>query len=514
MFKILIVDDERFIRKGIRVILERNLSEPVECIEARNGIDALEKAEEETPDLIITDINMPGCDGLEFVRELKQKQVNSTVIILSGYENFEYAKQAIKLGIKEYVMKPIKKAEFIELINRYIKDIQQQHLKSQEEIERRIENNRIMEGVKKDFLIGLLKCSSNKEAHQYLQQLKELQVVFEPQLYTCIVFQYEVNQDNREYMDFVAKNILDEYLSLESEDFLINVTYDVGKNVSIFKTNSASSRSEERKKIIRQAARLVREYGQARVFAGIGDVAPDFEHLNQVLRHALQAADYKIFDRGDIVCVFDEIESGQPVSLKDLSSEPDVLEIWNDLNQIYSLGQTQVVMDALKCRYEETAASIRSKLAKRAVSWGSEDDFCKEFSLCWSLDELKQEIKKGLDELDQIKDERNNVNVQMIEQIIQFVDENITKEISLNLVADKFQRSPGYISTMFKRYSEDGFNSYVTEKRMEIARKLLKDSRTPIQEVAEACGFYNAKYFSVVFKKHLGLSPREYRENL
>lgn len=71
MFKILIADDEKFIRKGIISILQRNLEEPVKCIEAGNGIDALQKAEQETPDLIITDINMPGRDGLEFVKELE-----------------------------------------------------------------------------------------------------------------------------------------------------------------------------------------------------------------------------------------------------------------------------------------------------------------------------------------------------------------------------------------------------------------------------------------------------------
>jgi len=514
MFKILIADDELFIRKGILSILERNLDETLKCIEAKNGIEALEKIEKETPDLIITDISMPGCNGLEFVKKMNERNINTNVIILTGYENFEYAKKAIKLGIKEYVIKPIKKNEFIDLIKQYITDIQQQKLKSQEEIERKIENKRIVEGVKKDFLVGLLRCSNNREASQYIQQLKSLKVNLEPQLCTCVVFQYQINPENQEYMDFLVKNILDEYLNLESEGFVLNVNLEAGKLISIFKTGTISSENEERKKIIRKAARLIREYGQVRVFAGCGDIALDFEHLNGVLRHALQAVDFKIFDRGDILCFYDEIEAGQKIEMDERTDLGNILDISSELNQIYTAGQTQAVMDALRTRYDKVLEYIKNRLARKASVQERQAPVCKEFSMCWSLDEMKRELKQGLDKLENLNDEPGDINAQLMERVVQYVDENITRELDLNMIAKEFSRSPGYISTMFKRYVEGGFNSYITEKRIEIAKNLLKDINTPIQEVAEACGYYNTKYFSVVFKKHVGRTPREYRGNI
>lgn len=513
MFKILIADDEKFIRKGILSILERNFEQPLNIIEAKNGIDALEKMEKETPDLIITDISMPGCNGLEFVKKLKERNINTTVIILTGYENFEYAKKAITLGIKEYIIKPIKKNEFIDLIKRYITDIQQQQLKSQEEIERKIENNRIVEGVKKDFLVGLLKCSNNREASQYMHQLKGLRVNLETQLCTCVVFQFEMNPENQEYMDFLVKNILDEYLNLESEDFVLNVNFEVGKVISIFKNSSTSFDYEERKKIIRTAARLIREYGQVRVFAGVGDMALDFEHLNGVLRHALQAVDFKIFDRGDILCFYDEIEAGQKIESDKRTDLGNILDISTELNRIYAAGQTQAVMDAMRTQYDEVVKYIKSRLVGKTAGQDRLAPVCKEFSMCWSLDEMKRELKQGLDKLVNLN-ESVVVNTQLMERIIEYVDENITKELDLNIIADKFCRSPGYISTMFKQYEEEGFNTYITEKRIVIAKKLLKDRSIPIRKVAEACGYYNAKYFSVVFKKQVGQTPREYRDKI
>lgn len=514
MFKILIADDEKFIRKGIISILQRNLEEPVKCIEASNGIDALQKAEQETPDLIITDINMPGRDGLEFVKELKEKNVTTTVIILSGYENFEYAKRAITLGIKEYVMKPIKKAEFIDLIKQYIADIRQHQQNSKEEIVRKIEQQKMIEGIKKDFLVGLLKCTSNSEAHQYLQQLKELNLNFAPQLCTCVVFQYEVSEDNREYMDFMVKNILDEYLSLESDEFILNVSDDVGQLISIFRSSTAKTGNEERKKLIRQAARLIREYGKVRVFAGIGDVAPDFEHLGVVLGHALEAADYKLFDRGDIVCAYDEIEQNSvPVKLSDetrqSSKEKRTFQsAWAELNRIYSCGQSPEVLSALRREYQAVCSYIES----RSMISGGAKSPCKGFSACWSLDELKQELKSGLESLGEQPERAVHSNQTFARQVLRYVDDHITDELDLNVVASQFNRTPGYISTMFKQYVEGGFTSYVTGKRIELACRLLKDVSIPIQEVAGACGFVNAKYFSVVFKKQTGCTPREYRE--
>ena len=122
MFKLLIADDEQFIRKGIISILKKNLTEEIQCIEAANGQDALMKAREMALNLIITDISMPGCDGLEFIRQLREENKMIPIVILSGYDNFEYAQKAIRLGVKEYIMKPIKKQEFITLIQEYIDD--------------------------------------------------------------------------------------------------------------------------------------------------------------------------------------------------------------------------------------------------------------------------------------------------------------------------------------------------------------------------------------------------------
>lgn len=174
MYKLLIVDDEQFIRKGILSILSRNLTQDITCIEASNGEEALIRVKEDSPHLIITDISMPGCDGLEFIARLREENKHTPIVILSGYDNFEYARKAIRLGVKEYVMKPIKKQEFINLIRNYLEDIGKQKARAIEDLGRKMENRRIMERLKQDSLLGLMKSSADEAAGEYLEQLAEI----------------------------------------------------------------------------------------------------------------------------------------------------------------------------------------------------------------------------------------------------------------------------------------------------------------------------------------------------
>jgi two-component system response regulator YesN len=519
MFKILIADDEQFIRKGIISMLSRNITEEIQCIEAANGQEALEKSRETALNLIITDISMPGCDGLEFIKKLRIENKAIPIVILSGYDNFEYAQKAIRLGVKEYIMKPIKKQEFISMIQDYIDDIRTRHASVMRELTRKMENDRIMERLKHDFLLGLLKCPTSAEAKRYLIQLKELGMEFESKLYVCAVIQYTIGEDNQDYIDFAAKNILDEYLNMETEnERVINVNYDKGQIVSIFEGSSQISLHESRKKLIRRAAGLIKKHCKIKVYAGIGDVAYDTVHLHTSLRHALLAADFKLYGKGDIVTVYDEVDKSARVNAPNLVKlmkpieEVNVFRILEELQGLIHLGENKQVINVLKKEYEDIQEYISLQLIRYQKGRSAETGAYKRLDYCWDFMEVKREIKERIELLQQVKHRSNLRNIPLSKLIVQYVDEHITEDLNLSLIADKFNRTPGYISTIFKQYTEGGFNTYLTKGRIEIAKKLIGDSSISIQEISELSGFTNAKYFSVVFRKTTGESPREYRE--
>lgn len=517
MFKILIADDERFIRQGIISILKRNIAEELECVEAGNGEEALRTARESKFNLIITDICMPGCDGLEFIKRLKAENDDTTVIILSGYENFEYARKAILLGVKEYIIKPIKKQEFIQTIQSHIDDIKWQKEKTTEEIINKIEQNRMIEQLRCDFLMGLLKCPTSEEARIYLKRLQDIGMNFGSRLYICTAVQYKVNDSNAEYIDFAVKNILDEYLPMQSQDeFVVNIAYTRGMVVTIFEGSRQEELREEKVKLFRRAVRLIKEYFKTRVYVGIGDVAYDSVHLHRSLRQALLAANYKIYEEGDAVCSYEKLKPGPPLpeqnfvrKLKHTWNE-DTFWLQSELQQILEHGKTRTVLLQLEKEYEMIQQYIKAQLLSQKNERDYQDKF-KEFYECWSFFEVVRELRDNIKLLKEQGAEERSHNPALMKQILRFVDEHITEELDLNVIAEKFDRTSSYISALFKKQGE-GFSTYLTRERVGIAKKLLKDRNIPIQEVSELCGYSNSKYFSVVFKKVTGVTPREYRE--
>lgn len=509
--KILIADDEKFIRKGIIAILSRNLEYDLRFVEAKNGEEALEIASAETPDLIITDIYMPACDGLEFVRQIRNINIKTPVIILSGYENFDYAKQAIRLGVREYVMKPINKTEFLFLIQSYVDEIIDQRKRVHEEHLRKRENQKIVEKLKRDFLLGLLKCANSEEAREYLDQLEKLGIQFASCLYLCVVIQYKIQEENKEFIDFVVKNILDEFWGWDGGgDKAINVIYCPGTVVSIFEEDSHNGLLEQKKKKVRNAVALLKKHIKAETYGGIGAVSIDTTHLHTSLEQALLAANFKVFEKGDSVCVYQDIpgedKEYRSESYWESAERMDVFKILDEFQKIAYSKRTKAVLKRLERDYE----GIQKRIGQKNGKMGEE--YCP-FSQIWSISQAKQELKERLEVSRELCQETKTFNEVLMKQVLEFVDEHITEEIDLNLVAQHFHRTAGYISTLFKRYVKGGFSAYLTEKRIKTAKKLLRNKAVSIQEVGELCGYSNSKYFSVVFKKSTGMTPREYRDS-
>lgn len=523
MFKILVADDEKFIRKGIITILQRDLKEEVTCLEARNGIEALKIAENESPNLIITDINMPGYNGLEFIEKLKRTDSKSTVIILSGYENFEYARNAIKLGVKEYILKPIKKQEFLELINQYVTNIKSVENRTKEEIIRNIENNKIMGQLKHDFLVGLLNCANSEEANNYLMKLKSVGMTFQSMLYACAVVQYKINQENEDYIDFAIANILEEYLNIaQDKENVFVVRYEHGKAVVIFEGMEQRSLQEMNKKLLRKAGSLLKEYCHTEVFIGLGDISYDSIHLYKSLKHALEAVDLKIYQGGDCIEMYSELPKGPEYESLKIEKLLKPLENINSIQtanifeflvkEKKSLG----ALNTIKNAYKEFQYVIYNQIGHYSYLENKPVKSLKVFSDFWSLSELKTEVRECIEEVQKIITDGNTVisNKKLMAEIIRYIQENITSELDLNIVARQFSRTPGYISALFKKVTKGGFNTYITHERIKIAKRLLEDSTVSIQEVGELCGYPNPKYFSVVFKKIAGESPKVYREKM
>lgn len=521
MIKILIADDERVIRQGVITILDRNIEEELVFIEARNGLEALELSQKENPDLIITDIRMPGCSGLEFIERLHGINDTVTIIILSGFEDFEYARAALKLGVKDYVTKPFKKGEFLELIKSHIHEIKSNHERSKEKSSRSIEDKQMISRIKNEVLRDFLMSSNSNDARLFGDKLKACGVHLQAALYICAAVQYEVNQGNSDYIDFAIQNILNEYLHTNCEyDYPYIVPYETGTTLIIFGGREQLELKAKLKELLLKAGKLFEEYYNLKVFTGIGDVAGDPYHLYKSMENSLIAADMKIYDTIDTLEDYDQIKNGpeyKPMEIEKLLKpleEANPILVSNTFDRMISEPKSKNALITIRRAYEQFSKIIYKRLEHLQYINPELLPKVKSFSSFWSFSAMKREVRDTLSKLQEsgLLSSNEASNTRLLNDILIYIQDHITEEIDLNTVAVHFSRTPGYISSLFSKLANSGFNSYITNERIKIAKRLLKDSTIPVLKVGELCGYPNPKYFSVVFRKVTGETPTGYRE--
>lgn len=522
MFRILVADDESVIRKGIIAILKRALDANIEFLEASDGIEALELCNEQRPQIVITDIRMPRLNGLEFIQSVAGTRYMPDFIILSGYADFEYAKSAISLGVKEYILKPINKQELITITDRYVKKITGEKQRIQLESERDDANERVAKALRQELAVSLLNCSSANEARGILEKLAELNVNFHKQLSACVMVQYRVDDKNKEYIDFAVKNILDELVGQETRfDYVFTLQYDSGRLVVIFEGREHESMLTAAKQVLGKACSLIYRHLDTEVFAGIGEVVYGSAFIFKSFESACKTANFKLYGLGRNVLAYSEIALGEvspPTRFDDLTRSLENMnsaEIAARFESLIQLTPSLNALSAVEQSYARLAETIGSQMAKYNFARTDSSLAPIPFFRLWSFTQLKQKVMQYAEHVQECACEASIdvSNKKLIVEVLRYVKENAAKDINLNIVAEHFSRTPAYMSALFKKGAGEGFNIYLTNIRMDMAKEMLADSSIPIGEVSSLCGYLNPKYFSVVFKKTVGVGPGAYRQN-
>lgn len=507
MFRILVADDEKVTRKGIVAMLERGLKEEIEFIEAANGIEALEIVKQQMIHLVITDICMPLCSGLDFVKQLRDNDDNMTVIIISGYENFEYAKQAVRLGVKDYIMKPLHKENLLGLVESCIADIQKKQMDMQQHWQESQKQNMVLKEVEREAFLHVLQGDNVQSC---IQRLKFLNVVLDGHFMFASVLAYETNKESKELIDFVVKNITDECLEEKFPGKFYSMTNSAGQLVLVFQVSEMKQKASIEKKLL-EIVYLVEKFCRVKTIAGVGDFVFEPEKLSNSFEQASIAADCKIFNTGERVIAYSDIPKAatnaavvaEPVFENHMfHSEEKILERFSAL---IKLEKSLPVIMTLRQEYDHFLKYYNKRLKRNETLVG------KKFSELWSDFEIRREIKEIFQYAESVDEESTTKKSQIVEDIIDFTRLHVTEDIDLNYIAETFGKTPGYIGILFRKEMQLGFNEFVTGERIKIAKKLLKDHTLSVQTVGEMCGYYNPKYFSIVFKKSEGVSPKTYQ---
>ena len=520
MFRILVADDEDFIRLGIIAMLKRNLPSDMEpkFTEASDGYEAYQIASQSSMDLVITDIRMPGASGLDFIQQLRDICPSAPVIVISGYEDFKYAQRAIQLGVKSYITKPINKQELIDLVLHIFQESQKAALRQTESVQKNIANKAIEQELKESLFLKYFTMQDREEIQALIRKLQKMGVSFHATLFTCVCIQYQ-SKSPMEFLNFAILNVTQEVLcSLENVHYLGSARTSEHSLVLMISGEETAGFLPRIKFAFSGICEKLIQYYHCDLFIGIGNPVYDTLSVRKSYLNARRAADYKIFDKDRHLQLYSELEKGRPLPEDRAEKIMAAIRTMNGI-QIANAFRIFTADPYTRCNmlsfaecYDKFIQVFHQHLAPYQPP---EETECVPSSLSgmWSIAQMNQEIFSCLDGLEQIKNTQNAgpANQRLLTEITLYIHEHLTDTLDLNVISQIFDKSPSYISFLFKKGMQEGFNEYVTKERIKLAKEYLKDCSIPINEVSTKCGYVNAKYFSVVFKKVTGESPKDYR---
>lgn len=486
MYRILVVDDELPVASGIAHIIKRDFSGVYELAGiANSGREAVEKAIRTAPDIVLMDVKMPGFSGLEAIREIKAKGVNPSFIMITAYERFEIAREALELGVVDYLLKPVaaealalslKRAEkFLENRDRLEKTSLMLHELKEERTALAAQN----------LVYSMVMGAMNEEKALQLQSILEL------------------NNDTGIACAIHAA-------PADLDDILSDIQY---------KTNI-----------------LAEKISPAMLAAFVPAVSEEaFGELHEIL----QARSGALFGFGS-PCSIAEIAQSWDAAISNLNHGTDngSTAVWkplltaleNDLTDSLQTGKTEPVLPLLEeiraCAHASglpTDSEIgtfialvgrvtRELLERSCLSIEEAEDIMHVKSLCLSpsADFFAAEATRKIGILLKHLEKAAGKYSRIVTDAMSIVHNNYAKPLSLESVADAIGISPGRLSRLFAEETGQGFSRYLVMFRIEQAKKMLERPGASVKEVSASCGYPDQNYFARLFKKLIGTTPTAY----
>jgi two-component system response regulator YesN len=547
MYKLILVDDEEEVRKGILEKIEWEKYGFEIAGEAENGIDALEMAERVMADLVITDIKMPFMDGLTLSEKISQRLPTSRIIILTGFDEFEYAQRAVKLDVVEYVLKPISSDELTEILQRVkakldyeiaqrkdIEALKEHYKKSLPILREKFLNSLIKSRLKRNEIIekapafGLKLNGKGFIVAVFNSDYKDSGALIEKKENNSIEGSELCNYENRELVNIAVLNTAEEIINKYNSGIIFQ---DPNYNVIIFNLEDDSKALIMKKviAILKEIHQSIEKYFNISLIIGVGTCCSDAGDIPWSYENAVAALDYRIIlTNNDIICIEDmEPESTKNIFFDEMKERSLISSI--------KVGTSEEIKDAVESLFKDIIdggtsfkdyqiylLEMLTAVLKAAVDMGVDMDgiFGTNYNLFVEIYKFKslEEVKDWLTGIcrkirSYASMERQDTIKHIVKKALKYVEESYDdSELTIDKMCTFLHISPTYFSTIFKRETRATFVNYLTHVRMEAARELLRTTDIKTFEVARRVGYSEPNYFSYCFKKNFSISPSEYRK--
>ena len=525
MLKIIIVDDEPLYRKYLINSVEWEKYGFQVCCEAKNGIDALEKIHEYKPDIGLVDINMPFMDGLELAEKIRGASLDVAVILVTGYNEFEYARKAIKFGVVDYILKPFDNEELMTPLLKVKEAIEKKKI-------RRMEHREEVAFIKDRLLNMLVSNEFTLSNENMIKRLSKLGITVSSFLFRVVVVEIDNlyqkwNKSNEIVLwQFAVSNILNEITNSSNRNIIFHGTE--GRIVSLIQYENEEEWENFQTEEYERVCKVVEEFFGFTITMGVGRPVNSFKEVRNSYRDAVAALQNKLIVGKLRVIDYSNIETtgmnigfysssiNEKLFLGLKTGEKDMIR--KELDNIFKY----IRENSLSIDYTRTVfAGLISLCLSYVVEMEKniEDIFGDKFmpyseiNHIGTLDEIQQWLfsiyGKVIDYMDTNKLTKSKI---LVKKVKDYIDANLQDtELDLTNISGVFYMNSSYIRKIFKNEMGITISDYITNARMQKAKELLTgNDDIAISKIAEITGYSDACYFSKSFKKYMGMSPSQY----
>lgn len=532
MYRILLADDEGIVINSLTFLIDKNYEGQFEIETAKTGRSAIEIAERFRPDIIFMDIQMPGINGIEAMREIRSFLPSSILVVLTAYDKFDYAKEAIALGVMEYLNKPFNQKVVIDVINQAVRELDDRKEKRRVELQTKERLETVIPIIENGFIYSIIIQEPFEEDIENYKSLLGLDCEYG---YMMTVVFGDTLQDNHltnnvgssvkaqtHYFGKVREMLKEAF----PEAIIGNIN---GNKIPIFMPSDSSQMEyKERSNIIEKSRVVARNMKNATDITyriGIGGVVRlknAYDSYEEAIK-ALYSTTGSVAHVDDlpIAVSYEEsypadVEDAIFENLKDGKVDESLVHASQFFDWMMSTHGDDIMSIKLKClEFVLRAESDMYRSGGHTYTFESRKDYLSDVLAASDAQSIRNwYIEKVRAAAGGVKSGTTDHTHHVIKKALDYIKLNYSRDISLDEISQELNLSSYYFSKLFKEETGEGFIEYLTSIRIEEAKELLKDSSISMKEVSSAIGYADPNYFSRIFKKITGITPSEYKEKI
>ncbi|NDL68545.1 response regulator [Anaerotalea alkaliphila] len=515
MIKLLIAEDEVIERNYLRMMVEEHYKGTVEIVGcARDGMEAFADALKYRPDIILMDIHMPKVNGLEVARQVKEQYPDTEILILTAHSRFEYAKQALQLGINEYLVKPYADEEFCAVLEKAMEKIEKRRARNQEQKELQQQIKIFGEMMEKEVIMDMI-CGMQMDEGQFNQLLNYLDIPHSA--YVCAVIAGEDGSDaafGNELMGMLKRKLKNHVKRVIGYSFLNSIVL-FAMDDRLADPLYHRALGNELKHWMVDVYNVHGRVGLGRVHGELADMRSAYAEVMDGLDKEKRSGDSAVPLDGE--CETRHIhkkEDGLWKAVNDENLDGAVRILVEICGQLFSVQEQgsgmDVVRDYMKHLYfsisRNTSELVGIRMKTKEI-WHAFEEIDAMGSMEEILNYMEGYMATVIRSMSLEKTQDRN---RIVKSVKEYVDGHFGENISLQDLALQYDISFGHLSKSFKKVEGMTFTEYLTKIRMERAKVLLRDGSKTIYQVAYEVGFADPNYFSKSFKKYFGVNPKDY----